>query len=108
MKKSIMFVLVLGLMVIGFHSVSACDVSDPCGSNGSPAMVIGAWGTNNAGVPALAFGQSVTDGNGIRMTCYLYQGCVDVSHTSWYETQIATLKSQLGTSNFAYWVSLLK
>lgn len=108
MKKSILLVFVLGLFVAGVHSASACDVNDPCSSNGSPAMVTGGWGTVNAGVPAMIVGQSVVDDNGIRLTCYSYQGCVDVSHTSWYETQIATLKSQLGASNFAYWVSLLK
>lgn len=110
MKKSIMFVLVLGLMVIGFHSVSAasCDVNNPCGGNGNPSLVVGGWGTVNGAVPSVSQGQTVRDDNGIPATCQWATGCVDIFHTDWYKTQIANLKSQLGDASFNLWVNLAR
>lgn len=83
-----------------------------CG-NGNPADVIGGWGTNNAGVPAMTLGQTATDDGGITDTCTVPSGCVDIFHTPWYISSMVSLGRQLKAlgmtgGRFGYWINLAK
>ncbi len=79
-------------------------------SNGSPEAVQSAWGTNSS-VPQVNGGAIVTDEGGFTSPCPTFiLKCVDVTHTTYYRTQMLSIGHQLKASGFSggifgYWIN---